>query len=95
MATIVPRQGGAAVAATGAALLVLAMALYLTEPSRAVGVVVAGVAAVVVVGGLTTHWRGRWPDRGVVIAFALVVAGLVAVGLWTWLTALSSPPTSL
>jgi hypothetical protein len=94
MATLAPRQGGAAAAATGAGLLVLAVTLYLTELSRAVGVVVVGVAAVVVVGGLATRWRGRWPHRSLLIAFAVVVAGLVVLGVLTWLIALSSPVTS-
>jgi hypothetical protein len=82
------------VAAAGAGQLLLALALYLTGLSRAVGVVVAGVAAVVVVGGLRTLWRGRWPHRGLLIAFAVAVAGLVALGVCTWLVALSSPPRS-
>jgi hypothetical protein len=94
MATITSREGGTVVAAAGAGLLVSAVALYLTELSRAVGVVVAGVAAVMVVSGLRTLWRGRWPHRGLLVAFAVVVAGLVALGVWTWLSALSSPPRS-
>jgi hypothetical protein len=94
MVTIASRQPGTAVTAAGAGLLLVAVALYVTELSRAVGVVVAGVAAVVVIGGLSTRWRGRWPHRGLLIGFAVVVASLVVLGVWTWLYALSSPPRS-
>jgi hypothetical protein len=94
MATISTRQAGTAAAAAGGGLLVVAVALYLTGLSRAVGVVVAGVATVLVLGGLGTLRRGRWPHRGLLIAFAVAVAGLVAFGVGTWLYALSSPPRS-
>jgi hypothetical protein len=94
MATVTSRRGGTA-AAAGAGLLVVAGTLYTTGLSRAVAVVVAGVAAVTVVGGLSTLKRGRWPHRSLLIAFAVVVAGLIALGVGTWLYALSTPPRSV
>ena len=94
MAGIAPRNGGTAIAVAGAGLLALAVVLYTTELSRAVGVVLASVAAVVLIGGLATRWRSRWPHRSLLVAFAVVVAGLIALGVWLLVIALSTVPAS-
>jgi hypothetical protein len=94
MAAVAPRSGGTAVAATGAGLLALAVALYATQLSRAVGVVVASVAGVVLIAGLSTRWRSRWPHRSLLVAFAVVVAGLVVLGVWLLIVGLTTTPSS-
>lgn len=74
-------------------MVALAVVLYATDLSRAVGVVLGAVAAVVLAGGLVVSRRGRSPHRRVLIAFALVLAGLIALGIWTLVIALSTAPT--
>jgi len=76
-----PGAGGLVVGA-GALLAVVAVALYLTELSRAVGVVVGGVAAVLLPAGLGIRRADRWPPRVLVVLFVVVLIGLVALGVY-------------
>ena len=88
------RSGGGIVAAAGAGMVALAVVLYATGLSRAVGVVLGAVASVVLIGGVWVRRRGRWPRRSFLLAFAVVVTGLAAIGVWTLVIALSAVPTT-
>ena len=76
-------------------MLALAVALYATQLSRTVGVVVAGVAGVVFIGGLSTRRRSRWPHRSLLLAFAVVVAGLAVLGVWLLIVGLTTTPRAV
>jgi predicted small integral membrane protein len=69
-------------------LAAVALALYVTQLSRAGGVVVGSVAAVLVVAGVGITAARRGPPRAAVILFAIVVLGLAVTGALTWLVAL-------
>jgi hypothetical protein len=88
------RSGGSIVAAAGAGMVALAVVLYATGLSRAVGVVLGAVAAVVLIGGVSIRRRGRWPRRSFLLAFAVVVAGLAVVGVWALVIGLSTVPSA-
>lgn len=89
-----PEAGGRVVVRVGALLAAVAVALHLTQLSRAVGFVVGSVAAVLVVAGVGIGATRRWPPRSAVILFGIAVAGLVLLGAFTWVTALQAENTT-
>jgi len=77
------------------ALLLTAVVLYLSELSRAVGVVLATVSPVVLGVGVSTYMRRRWPHRSVLIVLAVAAVVLVGVGVWTLIIASMAENTGL
>ena len=75
---------------TGALAGASAALLYVTELSRAVGVVLAGVSlAVAAVGGATLRSR-RWPPRVVLYALAVTLVLLAGLGVATFIYVLTT-----
>lgn len=90
-----PASGGRALVVAGAVAAVVAVLLYVTALSRAVGVVVGGAALVAVgVGALTARSR-RWPPRPVLHLLGAALVALVTLGILMFVLALRIENTSV
>lgn len=86
-----PAYVGWAIAA-GLSLLVAAGALYISELSRAVGVVLAAVGCAVTFGAFAVNRRGAWPPRRWLLALAALLVALAGYGVWLLIYSANHPP---
>lgn len=90
-----PTVGSRLAFVVAAVLIAVGDALYVTDLSRSTGVVVLAVSIAFVGLGTLTLWRGKWPARGWLIAVALALAVLLALGTFTLIySALHRPVSS-
>jgi fatty acid desaturase len=75
-------------------LIAVGDALYVTDLSRSTGVVVLAVSITFVGLGALTLWRGKRPARGWLIAVALALAVLLALGIFTAIYSVLHGPVS-
>jgi hypothetical protein len=73
----------------------LAIVLYLTELSRAVGVVLAASGGVLIVTGAISLSARRGIPRWLLWTFASLALLLLIVGVATWIIAAISPKTAV
>ena len=92
---VAPVAGGRAMLAAGVLAGVTAALLYVTQLSRAVGVVVAGVALVALVMGATTIRSRVLPPRWVflVVGGALVLLAIYGIALLVY--AMNQPSSTV
>ena len=81
--------------AVGVVLLLGAAALYVSELSRAVGVVVAVVGSATILGAYVARRRGAWPSRPWLIAVAALLVALMSYGLALLIYGVSHPPVTV
>jgi hypothetical protein len=90
-----PARGGRAVLVVGELAGAIAAALYVSGLSRAVGVVVAGVALATVAMGVATVRSSHWPPRRVLYAFGAVLVLLAMLGVVTFIQGFGNRPTTV
>lgn len=76
----------------GVVLLLCALVLYVTELSRAVGVVVAVVGSATILGAYVARRRRAWPARHWLIAVAVLLVALMLYGVALLFYAANHPP---
>lgn len=86
--------GIAAVTTAGAVLILVALALYATQLSRAAAVAILPFAVCLVGGALFARDRGHWPTRPWLLAFALLAFAALAYGLMLYLYGQTHPPAA-
>ncbi len=74
-------------AACGAALVAVAVMLYASGLSRAVGLVVLGVGVAAVIAAALIRIRGSWPSPAWFVFAIALLAALAALGIGTWIYA--------
>ena len=89
-----PASGGRALVVAGAVAAGVATLLYVTALSRAVGVVVGGVALVAVTLGVVTARTRRWPAPPVLYLLGGALAALAVYGIVLFFYALSIKPST-
>ena len=89
-----PASGGRALVVAGAVGAAAALLLYVTALSRAVGVVVGGVAVVTMILGVVTARTRRWPAAPVLYLFAAGLVALAIFGVVLFVFALRIEPAS-
>lgn len=72
----------ASTASFGFLMLLVAVVLYVSGLSRAIGVVIFPVGVVAAVAGLMMERWGIWPRRLWIILYAVLVALLAVFGAW-------------
>ncbi len=89
-----PASGGRALVVAGTVAAAVATLLYVTAVSRAVGVVVGGVALVAVTLGVITAWTRRWPAPPVLYLLGAALAALAIFGIVLFVYALGIEPST-
>jgi len=77
--------------AVGVVLLLGAAALYVSQLSRAVGV----VGSATILGAYMARRRGAWPSRPWLIAVAALLVALMSYGLALLIYGVSHPPVTV
>ena len=81
--------------AAGVVLLLGAAALYVSELSRAVGVVVAVVGSAIILGAYVARRRRAWPARPWLIAVAVLLVALMSYGVAMLIYGANHPPVTV
>ena len=81
--------------ASGAVSLALAVALYASGLSRAVGVVLLVLGAAALLAAAVVRARGAWPGRAWLVLVAVLLGLLATYGIAIWIYALATPNTSV
>jgi len=80
--------------AAGGALVVMSVVLAISGTSRAVAAWVTPLALALLGAGVWGRRSRRTLPRWVVVAMAVAIVALVALGLWTLVYSLNHPPQS-
>ena len=83
------------VVAAGVVLLLCAAVLYVSELSRAVGVVVAVVGSATILGAYVARRRRAWPARPWLIAVAVLLVALMSYGVALLIYGANHPPVTV
>lgn len=94
MQTVAPDRAAGAATWGGLLVLVASAALYGTGLSRAVGVAIAPLGLLLLVGGLWTRRHGGLPHRALLAGVAALAVTLVVLGLWLLGVALTTEDTA-
>ena len=73
-------------------VLASAAVLYVSELSRAVGVVLCTIGVAALLAAAAVRLRGAWPSRAWFVVVAVVLIALAAYGVWLLIYSANHPP---
>lgn len=88
-------RGTIAVGGLAIGLMIVAVVLYSTSVSRAVGLVVLAIGSCLLGAAMFARSRGQWPSLAWRVGFLILVAAAAAYGIWLAIYASQQVPVSV